>query len=159
MSRAKRFPLDGTFRNSWPLLHTTPWPRIDHELLWQTGRRDPKCYSGGRFAAATVMTTTFIPTRSGDGTFVLEFVPSQYTLFVVFFGPYPRVILDARLTLGPAGVCDFSCPVRGMNCPGRKANARLDWSQLIRHNSMELPAEGLHNYYRSPAPRVLLLDS
>jgi hypothetical protein len=67
-------------------------------------RRDPHCNSGGRFAAATVMTTTFIPTRSGDGTFVLEFVPSQYTLFVFFFGPYARVILEAKLTLVPAGV-------------------------------------------------------
>jgi hypothetical protein len=28
----------------------------------------------------------FIPTRSGDGTFILEFAPSQYTLFVLFFG-------------------------------------------------------------------------
>ena len=56
------------------------------------------------------MTTTFIPTRSGDGTFVLEFVPFQYTLFVLFFGPDPRVILDPRLSLGPAGVCGFKRP-------------------------------------------------
>ena len=56
------------------------------------------------------MTTTFIPTSSGDGTFVLEFVPYQYTLFVLFFGPDLRVILDAGLTLGPVGVCDFKRP-------------------------------------------------
>jgi fatty-acid desaturase len=82
----------------------------DHELLWQTRRRDPNCNSGGRLAAATVMTTTCIPTRSGDGTFVLEFVPSQYTLFLSFFGACTRIILDTGLTLGPAGVCDFGCP-------------------------------------------------
>jgi hypothetical protein len=27
------------------------------------------------------MNTTFIPTRSGDGAFILELDPSQYTLF------------------------------------------------------------------------------
>jgi hypothetical protein len=43
--------------------------------LWQTRRRDPNCNAGGRFAAVTVMTSTFIPTRSGDGTFILEIVP------------------------------------------------------------------------------------
>src|ERR1700686_730085 len=129
MSRAKRF-LPKWFLSQIAGPSCTPHhgQGKDHELLWQTRRQVPNCNPGGRFAAATVMTTTFIPTRSGDGTFILEFVPSQYTLFVFFFGPHTRVILDARLTLGPAGVCDFSCPVRGMNCPGRKANARLDWS-------------------------------
>jgi hypothetical protein len=39
---------------------------------WQTEGRDSNCNSGGRFAAATVMQTTFLPTRSGDGTFILE---------------------------------------------------------------------------------------
>ena len=59
----------------------------ERELLWQTGRQDTNFKSGGRFAAATVMTTTFIPTRSGDGAFVLEFDLLQYTLVVdVFFG-------------------------------------------------------------------------
>jgi hypothetical protein len=48
----------------------------DHEHLWQTKRQDPNCKSGGRFAAVTVMTTAYIPTRSGDGTFILEFVRS-----------------------------------------------------------------------------------
>jgi len=57
----------------------------DHKLLWQTRRRDPNYNSGGRFAAVTVMTASFIPTRSGDGTFILEFVRSQYTLFAPHF--------------------------------------------------------------------------
>jgi hypothetical protein len=56
------------------------------------------------------MTTIFIPTRSGDGTFILEFVPFEYTLFVFFFVPDPRVISDPGLTLGLAGVCDFKRP-------------------------------------------------
>jgi hypothetical protein len=98
----------------------------DYERLWQTRRQDPNCNSGGRLAAATVMTTTFIPTRSGDGTFVLEFVPLQYTLFVFFFGPDPRVILDAGLTLGPAGVCDFKRP------GSRDEIARTDSERQIR---------------------------
>ena len=38
----------------------------------------------------TVMTTTFIPTRSGDGTFILEFVLSQYTLLSPFSGQIRR---------------------------------------------------------------------
>src|SRR5580693_3620981 len=91
-------------------------------------RRDPNCNPGGRLAAATAMTTTFIPTRSGDGTFVLAFVPSQYTLFVFVFGPHPRVILDSGVTLGPAAVCDFKRPGSREPLPGRTANVRLDWS-------------------------------
>jgi hypothetical protein len=45
----------------------------------------------GRLAAATVMTTTFVPTRSGDGTFVLDFDLCQYTLSCDSFpGLYPQ---------------------------------------------------------------------
>jgi hypothetical protein len=76
----------------------------DHELLWQTRRRDPNCNSGGRFAAVTVMNTTIIPTRSGDGTFILEFVPSQYTLFSASFSGQFAIILAARLTSSPARI-------------------------------------------------------
>jgi len=46
------------------------------------------CTSGGRPAAATVMTTTFIPTRSGDGTFVLDFGHCQYTLILRRYSGY-----------------------------------------------------------------------
>src|SRR5580693_6710710 len=89
MSRAKRF-LPKWFLPQIAGLSCTPHhgQGKDHELLWQTRRRDPNCNSGGRFAAATVMTTKFIPTRSGDGTFVLELVPRQYTLFAIFLGRY-----------------------------------------------------------------------
>jgi hypothetical protein len=35
--------------------------------------------------------TTFIPTRSGDGTFVLDFDPSKYTLVGDLFSVYLRL--------------------------------------------------------------------
>src|SRR5580693_5406281 len=81
MSSAKRFLPQGFCPNLSPTCTPHHGRAKDHELLWQTSRLDSKCTSGGRFAAATVMTTTFIPTRSGDGTFVLDFGPCQYTLF------------------------------------------------------------------------------
>jgi hypothetical protein len=77
---------------------------IDQEHLWQTRRRDPNCNAGGRFAAVTVMTTTFIPTRSGDGTFILEFIRSQYTLFSASFSGQFAIILAVRLTSSPARI-------------------------------------------------------
>src|SRR5580700_5037758 len=149
MSRAKRF-LPKWFLSEIAGPSRTPHhgQGKDHELLWQTRRRDPKCNSGGRFAAATVMTTTFIPTRSGDGTFVLEFVPFEYTLFVFFFGPYPRVILNARLTLWPSEVYDLAAWFEAETTQTR-SERQIRLVLLIRHDSMELPAEGLHNYYRS----------
>src|SRR5580704_14322903 len=98
MSRAKRF-LPKWFLSEIAGPSRTPHhgQGKDHELLWQTRRRDPKCNSGGRFAAATVMTTKFVPTRSGDGTFVLEFCRFQYTLFAVDFSRHLRVHFDAHL--------------------------------------------------------------
>jgi len=50
------------------------------------------------------MTTKFAPTRSGDGTFVLEFCRFQYTLFASFFLAIFAVIFDGRLTLGFGGL-------------------------------------------------------
>jgi hypothetical protein len=43
------------------------------------------------------MTAKFIPTRSGDGTFVLESCRFQYTLFASFFRTIFTVFFDARL--------------------------------------------------------------
>jgi len=76
----------------------------DHKLSWQTRRRDPNYNSGDRFAAVTVMTTSFIPTRSGDGTFILEFVPSQYTLFSASFSGQFAIVLAVPLTSSPARI-------------------------------------------------------
>src|SRR5271168_2701996 len=87
----------------------------DHELLWQTRRRDTNYNSGGRFAAVTVMTTTFIPTRSGDGTFILEFVRSQYTLFSASFSCQLGVILGARLTSSSSRIYVRRRRDRGLN--------------------------------------------
>jgi hypothetical protein len=76
----------------------------ERELLWQTGRQDTNFKSGGRFAAATVMTTTFIPTRSGDGAFVLEFGLIQYTLVAALFSARSATISEAKISRRPHGL-------------------------------------------------------
>src|SRR5580700_632969 len=127
MSRAKRF-LPKWFLSQIAGLTCTPHhgQGKDHELLWQARRRDPNCNSGGRFAAATVMTTKFVPTRSGDGTFVLEFCRFQYTLFASFFS---RSFLKHALAFGACWLCSASFLNRETNSPvATKSTAYLERS-------------------------------
>jgi len=84
-----------------PAHHTSSMK--ERELLWQSGRQDTNFKSGDRFAAATVMTTSFIPTRSGDGAFVLEFGLLQYTLVATFFSARSATILGAKIGPRPPG--------------------------------------------------------
>jgi hypothetical protein len=79
-----------------PAHHTSP-KKKERKLLRQAGRQDTNFKSGDRFAAATVMTTRFIPTRSGDGAFVLEFGLVQYTLVATFFSARSAMILEAKI--------------------------------------------------------------
>jgi len=59
------------------------------------------------------MKTKFLPTRSGDGTFILEFVPRQYTLFALSFSGQFVVLSDWRLTSGPARIYRHGAQIEG----------------------------------------------
>jgi|HubBroStandDraft_1064217.scaffolds.fasta_scaffold08627_2 hypothetical protein len=96
-------------------------------FLWQTKGRDWNCNSGGRFAAATVMQTTFIPTRSGDGTFVLEIGLYQYTLFGLRTGsihdPFDCVLISNCAELFAAAATCLEVQVEPSG-----TRAKLNWS-------------------------------